>query len=406
MKKLGTPLALSLVLAFMGFILVTAGWSTNASWQPDSYFYSGAAANIVEGHGVSFVDKKSGELMPLTHYPPLTSLAVAFFSKFAFLSIPSAFMTLNALSLALIAFVFAYQAINASNQTRLGLFFATTGCLSIVLSKHLLEAFQFQQSEPLFLLLVVLQCSVIYAYMQSYKIWLLVLSSILAGFAFLTRYVGAYLIISTSLLFLISRHKPLVVRIRDIFIYGAIFSISFFGWFLRNYLLTGSLHTHKMTEGAVERTFAGINEITYFILPGSLPFGIRIFALVCFILFCSWVLISTPYKSQTQKITLQSVYTSSAITYLLFQICMCFVIKTRLNTRTLLPFILLIFMGYIIALCSRSKPDSNCFKEPAKKLVVLMLSGFVTLSFVRAVEHTYNDKTTFPNRQIEQDQGK
>jgi hypothetical protein len=159
----------------------------------DSSYYVEGAANFLAGKGfVRF--SGGGELKPITHFPPLFSLALAGFGL--------AGMDLLAGARLLITLLFGIDILLVGlsvYQISQSALFALFGALVLACSDVFLGVFSFALSEPLFLTLMLVAFLVLaQSFAQRGWLWPL-LAGFLLSLAYLARYAGVSLFITALL---------------------------------------------------------------------------------------------------------------------------------------------------------------------------------------------------------------
>jgi len=223
----------ALTLAAGLFLLWATPWGVRI--QHDSYYYITAAASFREGHGFSWLGGE-GVLKPLTHFPPLYSLLLAL------VSLPKASIPNRASALAAILFglsvslVFWFIYHHSRNR-----WVSVLGTVMWMISPVVLPISFAAMTEILFMLLVYGCMSALAAYFVSEERSHLLLAGILFSLACLARYAGLALLPALVIPILLLKTEPLRSRIRDILILAGCGLFPVGVWFLRNFLVSGTL---------------------------------------------------------------------------------------------------------------------------------------------------------------------
>lgn len=381
---------ISILILVITTTIICLGWTPATCLQPDSYFYEGAAQNLLKGNGYSVISRTTGELTPFTHYPPLTSCAVALIMFITGCSSYFAFRLISIITFSAIS-ILVFNSI--TNGKKENIIWGILGSLCLIFSRPLIHVFFLEQSEPIFLLLIILNALCIDKYIKAPSFKYIFLLGLITSLAFLARYSGVYLVISNSLILILNKSETIKKRIFNILQYGFIFSITFFSWFIRNFYVSGELHDHHMEEGLLDRIILGIREITLIILPGSIPPILRYPAFIAFFLICFYFIYlckksNSTSNTNTKQQTLATILYTQSFIYLLFQIIMCFIILTRLHTRTLSPFYLCLFFAIFMSI---SQYCSDAINKKIKYAFIIIISLFVAFSFLRASEIIYEN---------------
>lgn len=229
-------IVLILALSSLSAYLIKGATQYGISLHADSYFYltgSEQLARIGQYGRISGV----GEFLPITHFPPLYSAALALIQKLGLAPYPSA-RVLNSLLFALTVLIGGFGIQLVTRSMFLSIFAASLIAASPVLQ----DMFAWAHSEPLYILISL--GSLIALTMFVYKPrsrGLLTLSGLVAAAGILTRFIGASLILTgiVAILFL-PREHPRNYRWRDAAIFAGISTVPVGIFLLRNVLLTGN----------------------------------------------------------------------------------------------------------------------------------------------------------------------
>lgn len=198
--------------------------------SPDSVDYLMAAENIISGKGIVAFDK------PLTHFPPLYPLIIAFLSKILGLDTIFSAQLLSALALGinilLIGLILKEIDDDIQNIFLLLLFFTFS---YVMFSCHTMA-----WTEPIFLNLTFSFILILNKFIRTQKIKYLIIASILAGISSVLRYAGISLIItiiSANFYFYKDFYKKLIYTLFSILV-SCVFPLA---WFIRNYFIADSL---------------------------------------------------------------------------------------------------------------------------------------------------------------------
>jgi hypothetical protein len=199
-KKYGW--VLMLIIPLFGFFIINTLTQFGVGISPDSISYLTTADNLSTGDGLKY-SNPSGELSPLTHFPPLLPAVLAVGSN----SLTFA-KTLNIVLFILIVLVsgaFIYR------RTK-SLFFALSIQILILFSKDFLDIFSMAWSEPLFIFTTITGLYILIEYFYSKRTRYLLIASALLSLAVLTRYVGIIFVVLVPLsIILITKKRNLKV---------------------------------------------------------------------------------------------------------------------------------------------------------------------------------------------------
>lgn len=236
--------------------------------SPDSVVYISGARSLLSGNGFS-IPSYAGHLVPVVQYPPLFSACLAT------LGLAGLDPLEGARWLNLILF--------AANVTLVGLaVHVATNCFGASALSSLLTALSFPMvqvhsmawSEPLFIFCAFLGLIFLALHMEARRPLVLIVSSVLVGLGFLTRYAGAAVVLTgVTGIFLLSK-----TPCRQKFVDAAIFSL--FGclpvvsWMARNLSVAGRATGREVGfhPPTWEDVTSAVNTISSWLLPiGSYP---------------------------------------------------------------------------------------------------------------------------------------
>lgn len=254
-------------------LLFSTPWGIGVGY--DSVFYLSAADNLLHGLGLSRLGG-GGEVMPLTHFPPLYPLLLAVVTGVAGQTAAEAARwmagVLYGLDLGLIGFlIYRYSRVWWA---------AIAGAVIALLSPVLLEVNLMAMSEPLYLsLLLAALASLTTFFERGGRGWLMV-AGFMAGLATLTRYVGASLVVTGALALLLWDGRRPKRRLGETMIFTALGVVPTLVWYARNFILTGTatnrvLGYHPPSAEALRR---GLVSVASWILPRGLPLRLGVFA--------------------------------------------------------------------------------------------------------------------------------
>ncbi len=277
------------LLSGVGMFLVWYSTRWGAGLISDTFQYVASARSLVSGQGFS-IPYGDGELEPMTKYPPLFSVVLAIFEPGNWTTLQSA-RFINVLLFGInILLVF----LSVHKLTR-SYYFSLLASLLVSLSLVLIEVHSWALSEPLYICLGLCTFLVLEKYFNETEWTWLVVASLFAACAFLTRYVGLSLVAAiTIVLFLgnLSIRRKLV----DALAFGSIAVLPMVIWTLRGYLITAMLNervigfyplTKKNYTSAIDVIFQWFlppplvqgNEKSLLILSGLLVFGVTVYLL-------------------------------------------------------------------------------------------------------------------------------
>lgn len=382
-----TPFAqvvgLALVSAIGSTLLVIATkWGVGVGY--DSVYYLSAADNLLRGLGLSRL-AGGGEVIPLTHFPPLYPLMLAAMSWAFHVSTSYAARVLAAGFFGAVALLSGLLVKDFTKSFWAG---ATTA-LFVVGSPGLLSVESWAMSEGPYLVLLVAALWVITAYLRATQWRLLVAGALLAGAAYATRYVGVGLLATGAIVIFASSPGNWLRRSSRAVAFVAIGVLPALAWMIRNSILTGVATNRTLIFHPVGRsTLAlGAHSLAAWLFPDRLPFRLNLlmFTSILVLLAVYWALSWLRAGAQDPKgwdrpSQLAGVLTLHAVAYagLLFVSLTFFDASTPLSTRILSP-LLVTFMPVLIMTVwhwRRTRTGGNlAVSVAALGLGVLLISG-------------------------------
>ena len=243
-------------------IWVATRWGIGLT--PDSTVYIGAARNLIRKLGLVYPPGT-----PLTHYPPLYPLTLAGASFFGTDPLQSA-RWIHGILFAASTGAVGYLFYRASGRSLVGW---TLGSILLITSPVMLLIHSRAWSEPLFIFWTLLSLIALAGFLETSRRSSLVFAAVFAALAFLTRYIGASLALAGAVsVFLLSKN-PVLQRIRDAALFGAISVFPMVLWMIRNRLTAGTatnraMIIHPVTGEQVEGMLATVGAM---MAPGWLP---------------------------------------------------------------------------------------------------------------------------------------
>lgn len=260
--------AVLVILGALGSVLlwVNTPWGIGVGY--DSMFYLSAARNLVDGLGLSRSDG-FGNLIPLTHYPPLYPIVLAFFHWLSRTPVDLVARILAAGLFGINVALIGWLVYHFTGSTLAG----GLGALLAISSPVLIDVHLMAMSEPPYLLVILLLLGALSAYLANGNERTLALAGLLAGTAYLARYVGASAAGAGGLAVLVLGRKPWSRRVKDAVLFGLVAAVVMVAWYLRNSLLTGgganrAFLFHPPTAAQLRQ---GLVTISLWLLPPSVP---------------------------------------------------------------------------------------------------------------------------------------
>ncbi len=279
------PLALICVL---GFFLVWYSTVWGAGLISDSFQYVASARSLASGQRLGYPDE-SGNIIPLTQYPPLFSVMLAGF-EIAGVNGLFAARLLNATFFALNIGLVGISIHGISRSVGFSLFGALLSAVSI----SLVEAHAWVLSEPLFIFFSLLTFYWLGTYIRTIERKWLIASALTCSLAALTRYVGLALLLVALIVLLwkasVDRHRKWL----DLGVYSVIGLLPLTLWSLRSYLFTRQFNNRSLQwiPLTLKNVYSLVNTIfTWFVPPNLVNGRERWGILVLIILFIGCVIL-------------------------------------------------------------------------------------------------------------------
>lgn len=306
------------VIAALGGFLFSYATPDGLALVNDSVGYINGAQNLADGRG--YVRNSGGdELKPITNFPPLYSLVLSVLLRSGLQPFEAAWwlgFILYLVNLVLVGLL-GWQVTGSRGF----------GAAAAAVFGALEPFFRFQlaaMSEPVFFLTHFLGLLAAGRYFQTRKTRWIVLAGVLASLSYLTRYIGAALLISVGLAVLVFipgwRQR---LRAAAWFVVGAVPGLAV--WTLRNVNTTGSaanrqMEFHSIPQAKIQE---GIETFWGWLLPDRLRLVERAYPLLAVLLVVAagvllgwavWLVwkgfsqTSRPGKTQPALVWLQAIY--------------------------------------------------------------------------------------------------
>ncbi len=200
----------------------------------DSVFYLSAAENLLQGDGLSRLSG-GGEVIPLTHFPPLYPLLISALGLVG-LEPAVAARWLSALLLGFNVWLAGWIVSTLSSSRPAGLATSLLVLFSPVLLDRHLEA----MSEPLYFFLLQVALVMLARTLNAGRREVFIAAAVISGAAYLARYTGAALLATGALGLLLWLRQPWKMRVARTAIYLTIAFAPMAAWMARNFTLTGT----------------------------------------------------------------------------------------------------------------------------------------------------------------------
>ena len=217
--------ALLVLAGVCGFVLMLWITQDGPGVSPDSTTYIEAARSLLSGNGLTVTGK------PLTHYPPAYPLLLAAAAVFQGGDILEGGRILGALLFGVNTALLGLAAYICSGRSLLA---AGLAMLIFLFSPAAGSVHYMAWSEAPFLAFCLTAFLLVSLYIAGPTLYLLILGSLMAGLAILTRYSGAGILPAIAFSLLLLGDRPLKHRARDAAIATGIALLPVAAWLTRN----------------------------------------------------------------------------------------------------------------------------------------------------------------------------
>lgn len=393
----------ALGLGGAGLILLATRWGVGVSY--DSVFYLSAADNLLKGLGLSRLGG-GGEVIPLTHYPPLYPLVLASLSRVTALS---STVVARGLAAALFGGLTLTSAWLVKKFTKSNLAGLAAGLL-IVSSPVLLDVDAWAMSEAQYLVCLVGVWWLLAAYAEAPDSRRLLAAAALAAGAFATRYVGGAAV-ALGVILAVGIGAPGVVRrLARGLVFGGLACLPVLAWGVRNILLTGAGANRTVIFHPVgrDKLSQAAHTLADFVLPSAVPFRLRLLIMVGVVGLVALVWLRTWLRAGWRRpgeweapARLAGVLTLHAALYLVlvFASLTWFDASTPLDARILSPLLVSLVLLAVLAAWEwlSHRPRARWLAGGAW-LVVLVVVAFSCFGTVDWARHAFQRGLGFNSR--------
>lgn len=327
----------SLLTIFISYQLYqTTTWGAGLS--TDSITYLEGARNILTKWNLEGIG---------THYPPLYFILIALAGLITSDAL-EALRLLQLLTIALSFVIFALIVWKGTNKTLI----PTIICLLLfVTSQSVLYIYTMAWSEGSFCLFALLGFYFLASYLgqENNRLYILALSALFIGLAFLTRYVGITLVITGIITLALYVNGNPKKRFMDCLFFSFLSLIPMLLWMGRNWFISNAPTSRQLVVHiiSIEKIQAGIQVLlSWLYLPGKYPLVLLIILfLIAIIYLASNKTLGTKYLNRTFEICFIFIFTY--IPFLLVSISL-FDAHTPLDARILFPVYLFFVLGFVL----------------------------------------------------------
>jgi len=270
-------------------VLIMTAWGIGTS--PDSIGYLQAARSITSSGAAAALGGEASGAQALTHFGPLYSFMLA----------AGGLAGLDALTWGrwLNAFTFGANVLLMSVLLRSvsgGAWWVWgLGTVLALASAPLLTLHITMLSEPGFLLFTFLGFWLLASYLETRASTALVLSALMLGLAWLTRYAGAASILAAGLALLSFPGRPAGRRLRDAITFGLVSGAGMLVWLARNAAVSNSATGRELVFHPIDRTYlwqAFYTASGWILVPASAPNWVRLGLWIAVAAVAAWALAS------------------------------------------------------------------------------------------------------------------
>lgn len=240
--KRRTLVWIGLILAALaGMALVWIATRYGPGVGGDATIYLTSARNLINGVGLGWIEA-DGSFRSLPYTPPFYPLVLSALGLFT-TDLVSAARWWNVLLFGATIVMTGWAVLRVSASPLLALLCA----VALAFSPVIVGVQVWAMSEPLFLFLGFAGLFLLLEYFNNPRRWLLVICAVLAGLAFLTRYMGiAYVLTGALALLLFGRGRDSSIRLRwnampQAILFGVIAILPILAWLVIDFTTTGTV---------------------------------------------------------------------------------------------------------------------------------------------------------------------
>jgi 4-amino-4-deoxy-L-arabinose transferase-like glycosyltransferase len=300
--------------------------------EPDSVVYLQVASNIIAGKGVTF----NGD--PLTHFPPVYPLLLAFVSLGGSEPLEAArwfHATLFGVTLVTVGLI-------VYNLTQRSLVASLCAILLILSSSSIVIVYVMAWSESPFLLFALISYAFVIFSLDHPGRLALVIAALVLGTAAATRYVGITLILPAVIALLVLQKKPFTQRLVDSVFLSVLSLLPLSIWLLRNVLLEASAANRTLAYHPIplEYFWEAIETVLQWLCPFPGPIKARALVGLCIVgLITGWDLFRLKIIiKKSEEISLSLKLQILILLFIFSYICMLFLSISYVDAATHLDF--------------------------------------------------------------------
>jgi|GEM_PF-3634321 len=372
-------LALSLVLfSLPAFVLLYILTPYGLGITPDSINYIAAGRSF--GNSGDFIGFEGDAL---THWPPLFPIILWACGLLGDAPYSMQYVHCIVLGLiSLVAFCFTYSATKSTA--------ASFGAgLLVGLGSPLISVSTKLWSEPIFCLLAISAIAILVRYIKSANYYLLIALGLICALAFLQRYSGITLVISSVIVILLCLRSSINLKLVNITIFGVISCVPVGLWILRNFLMNATFSGERFysVDKIIPSIEAAFTQLGSFIVP-DIEWDIYSLIIGGGIFLYAWFIIIREVLSRNSSAAPDVVAVILSIYIVIYTMFIVYALLTACcAARFFAPLYPAVIMFSIISLrkavCLLKSYDNN------EKLLICLFFALLFLGVLHAIA-TYN----------------
>lgn len=373
---------LLLIISMIGIVVLAINIRLGIGIEADSISYILAARNLLNGDGLK--DLHSGAMTPMTHFPPLYSTILAIIGIVGIDPLAGSEL-LALITFGINIFLVGFIVYHYTKSRWLSIL----ASLFMLSSINMLVIHSFAWTEPLFIMFTLLTIFFWANYLETNLKKFLYLSATMTALAWLDRYVGITLIITSIITLLILSKTNLKAKIKNSVYFLVISCLPMSLWLLRNILVANSATNrsfffHPISIIQIKKGFYTISHWLFTdSIVANIYIGLIILNLVILILYYNHKL-QISYKLNNKLKKFLAINSIFIFVYLIFLIISISFLDaaTPLDYRILAPIfplvlIIILFLVY------------NIYQSFQKQQVTIVTTLFLFFTLFVALIYSY-----------------
>jgi hypothetical protein len=274
-------------LAFAGLFLILYANSLAVGVGPDSAVYIASAQSLLDGDGLTMPTGIDGPI-PMTHYAPLYPTLLGILGATG-IDLNTIAKLTNAILFFSILFLTGFVVLQSSQRFWL---LAPSAALYLLVSEDLLTIHSYAWSEPLFLFLCILGCTLFSHYLWKPTSSKQIASIGLLSLAFLTRYAGVAIVPMVFFGTILFYPENLRKRTFRAIWLSISCSIPALLWFIRNFIVSGNTSDRKLIYHplAPHDVRNALDTVSNWFLPGRITGNLRDILVIVFVVLTMFLI--------------------------------------------------------------------------------------------------------------------